>query len=47
MGQLERDPAGQGPVGKVQLGRDQLFTRDRHASDRNFLMSISISSLPR
>jgi hypothetical protein len=47
MGQLEGDPAGQGPVGKVQMDRDQLFGRDRHSSDRNFLMSISISSLPR
>ena len=34
MGQLERDPAGQGPVGKVQLDRDQLFARDRHSTER-------------
>jgi hypothetical protein len=34
MGQLERDPAGQGPVGKVQLDRDQLFGRDRHSTER-------------
>jgi hypothetical protein len=47
MNQLERDPVGQGPVGKVQLDRDQLFARDMHetctrqALDReSFLMSI-------
>jgi hypothetical protein len=44
MGQLERDPGGQGPAGKVQLDRGQLFARDRHSTEKDFLMSISISS---
>jgi hypothetical protein len=34
MGQLERDPVGQRPVGKVQLDRDQLFARDRHSTEK-------------
>jgi hypothetical protein len=34
MSQLERDPAGQGPVRKVQLDRDRLFARDRHSTER-------------
>jgi hypothetical protein len=34
MDQLERDPAGQGPTGKVQLDRDQLFARDRYSTER-------------
>jgi hypothetical protein len=33
MNQLERDSAGQGPTGEVQLDRDQLFARDRHSTD--------------
>jgi hypothetical protein len=37
MDQLERDPAGQGPTGKVQLDRDQLFERDRFSTDKVFL----------
>src|SRR5271154_3984708 len=39
--------AGQEPAGKAQLDRDQLY-RTRQVLDRKgFLMSISISSLPR
>jgi hypothetical protein len=37
MNQLERGPVGQGPTGKVQLDRDQLFARDRHSTDKIFL----------
>ena len=36
MDQLERDPAGQGPTGRVQLDRDQLFARDRFSTDKVF-----------
>jgi hypothetical protein len=35
--QLRRDPAGQEPVGKVQLDRDQLIARVRHSTERGFL----------
>jgi hypothetical protein len=34
MSQLERDLAGQGLVGKVQLDGDRLFARDRHSTER-------------
>jgi hypothetical protein len=34
---LGRDSARQGPTGKVQLDRDQLFARDRYSTDRVFL----------
>ena len=37
IGQLRRDPAGQEPVGKVQLVRDQLILRERHSTERVFL----------
>jgi hypothetical protein len=31
---LVHTTAGQGPVGKVQLDRDQLFARDRYSTER-------------
>jgi hypothetical protein len=37
IGQLRRDPAGQEPVGKVQLVRGQLIARDKHSTERAFL----------
>ena len=47
MNQLERDPVGQGPVGKVQLDRDQLFARYMHetgARPREFSYVYKVSA---